>query len=67
MRYYFTKIVKTSFDEAVEKVTAELKVEGFGILTEIDVRETLKKKIECGFFDGTKSWEPATPRLRTRH
>jgi len=29
MRYYFTKTVKTSFDEAVEKVTAELKVEGF--------------------------------------
>ena len=49
MSYYFTKIVKPSFDEAVAKVTAELKVEGFGILTEIDVKETLKKKLNVDF------------------
>jgi uncharacterized protein (DUF302 family) len=49
MSYYFTKIVKNSFDEAVEKVTAELKKEGFGILTEIDVKETLKKKLNVDF------------------
>jgi uncharacterized protein (DUF302 family) len=49
MSYYFTKIVKASYDEAVAKVTAELKVEGFGILTEIDVRETLKKKLNVDF------------------
>jgi uncharacterized protein (DUF302 family) len=49
MSYYFTKIVKTSFDEAVEKVTAELKKEGFGVLTEIDVKETLKKKLNVDF------------------
>ena len=49
MSYYFTKIVNVSFDEAVAKVTAELKVEGFGILTEIDVRETLKKKLNVDF------------------
>jgi len=49
MSYYFTKMVKASFDEAVAKVTAELKVEGFGILTEIDVKETLKKKLNVDF------------------
>ncbi len=49
MSYYFTKIVKASFDEALAKVTDELKVEGFGILTEIDVKETLKKKLNVDF------------------
>ena len=49
MSYYFTKMVNASFDKAVEKVTAELKVEGFGILTEIDVKETLKKKLNVDF------------------
>jgi uncharacterized protein (DUF302 family) len=49
MSYYFTKTVNASFDEAVAKVTAELKVEGFGILTEIDVKETLKKKLNVDF------------------
>ncbi len=50
MSYYFNKVLKnTSFEEAIEKVTAELKKEGFGILTEIDVKETLKKKIDVDF------------------
>lgn len=49
MSYYFTKIVKASFDEAVAKVTVELKEEGFGILTEIDVKETLKNKLNVDF------------------
>ena len=49
MSYFFTKIVKASYDEAVVKVKAELKVEGFGILTEIDVKETLKKKLNVDF------------------
>ena len=49
MSYYFSKTVNASFDKAVEKVTAELKVEGFGILTEIDVKETLKKKLNVDF------------------
>jgi uncharacterized protein (DUF302 family) len=50
MSYYFNKILKnTSFDEAVERVTIELKKEGFGVLTEIDVKETLKKKIDVDF------------------
>ena len=49
MSYYFSKIVNASFDEAVTKVTRELKEEGFGILTEIDVKETLKKKLNVDF------------------
>jgi uncharacterized protein (DUF302 family) len=50
MSYYFNKTLKnSSFEEVVEKVTAELKKEGFGVLTEIDVKETLKKKIDVDF------------------
>lgn len=50
MSYYFNKILKgKSFDEAIEAVTAELKNEGFGVLTEIDVQATLKKKIDVDF------------------
>ena len=50
MSYYFSKVLKNnSFDEAIEKVTGELKKEGFGILTEIDVKETFKKKIDVDF------------------
>ncbi len=50
MSYYFNKVlVGKSFDDAIELVTAELKKEGFGILTEIDVKETLKKKINVDF------------------
>ncbi|MGY5847563.1 DUF302 domain-containing protein [Salegentibacter sp. HM20] len=50
MSYYFTTTLKDiSFDQAIEKVTEELKKEGFGVLTEIDVKETLKKKIDVDF------------------
>ncbi len=50
MNYYISKIVSNvGFDEAVLKVTEELKNEGFGILSEIDVSETLKKKIDVDF------------------
>ena len=49
MAYYFNKILNVSFDEAISKVTEELKKEGFGILTEIDVKETLKKKLNVDF------------------
>ena len=49
MTYYFSKTLDLSFDEAVTRVTDELKKEGFGILTEIDVKATLKKKLDVDF------------------
>lgn len=49
MDYYNTRVVNMPFDEAVSKVTEELKKEGFGVLTEIDVRDTLKKKLDVDF------------------
>ena len=49
MSYYFTKKLNLPFDDAVERVTEELKKEGFGILTDIDVRATLKKKLGVDF------------------
>ena len=47
--YGFSKIVNLGYDEAIEKVTEELKKEGFGVLTEIDVTATLKKKLDVDF------------------
>jgi uncharacterized protein (DUF302 family) len=49
MSYYFSKIVDDDFNTAIEKVTEELKKEGFGVLTQIDVQETLKKKLDVDF------------------
>lgn len=49
MSYYFTKKVNLSFDDAIAKVTEELKKEGFGVLTEIDVQATFKKKLDIDF------------------
>lgn len=49
MNYGFSKAVDLSYKTAIEKVTDELKKEGFGVLTSIDVRETLKKKIDVDF------------------
>lgn len=49
MEYGFSKTTILSFDEAIEKVTGELKKEGFGVLTTIDVKDTLKKKIDVDF------------------
>jgi len=49
MKYYFNKSLAIPFDEAVSRVTAELKKEDFGILTEIDVKKTLKKKLDVDF------------------
>lgn len=49
MSYYLVKNVNYSYEEALEKVTEELKKEGFGVLTEIDVKATLKKKIDVDF------------------
>ena len=49
MSYTLDKIVNLSFDDAINKITEELKKEGFGILTDIDVRATLKKKLDVDF------------------
>ena len=49
MRYAFSKVVKLSYEQAIEKVTEELKKEGFGILTMIDVKDILKKKLGLNF------------------
>lgn len=49
--YGYGKKVSFSFDQAVEKVKEELQKEGFGILTEIDVKTTLKKKLDVDFQD----------------
>ena len=49
MKYYFSKTLNVSFDEAIPKVIEELKKGGFGIITDIDVKETLKKKLNVDF------------------
>jgi uncharacterized protein (DUF302 family) len=49
MSYYFNKTIGLPFEEAVERVKAELKKDGFGVLTEIDVRQTLKEKLGVDF------------------
>ena len=49
MSYYLGKILPVAFDEAITRTMDALKKEGFGILTDIDVRETLKKKIGVEF------------------
>ena len=49
MKYGFSKRTPLSYEQAVIKVTEELKKEGFGVLTTIDVRETMKKKLNVDF------------------
>ena len=49
MSYHFSKIVNLSFETAIERITEELKKEGFGILTQINIRETLKNKLNVDF------------------
>ncbi len=49
MTYHFTKTLAGSFDSVIDRVTAALKEEGFGVLTDIDVAATLKKKLEIDF------------------
>ena len=49
MTYYYSKTISAGFDEAVSRITQALKAEGFGILTEIDVKSTLKKKLDVDF------------------
>ena len=49
MSYYFNKTVSGSFDEVIEKVIELLGKEGFGVLTEIDIQKTFKKKLAIDF------------------
>jgi uncharacterized protein (DUF302 family) len=49
MTYYFAKTLETGFDDAVKRTLDALKREGFGIITEIDVKDTFKKKIGIEF------------------
>ena len=49
MSYYFSKVLSVSFEEAVARVTQTLKGQGFGVITEIDVTQTLKAKIGVDF------------------
>ena len=49
--YYFSKTLTGSFENAIQKVTEALKAEGFGILTEIDIKATLKKKLDVDFYN----------------
>ncbi|MFW9916815.1 MAG: DUF302 domain-containing protein [Candidatus Thorarchaeota archaeon] len=49
MSYHTSKNLDITFDEAIDKVTEELKKEGFGVLTEIDVKKTLKTKLDVNF------------------
>lgn len=49
MKYYISKYLRTSFDEAYKLVTESLKREGFGVLTEINIKEKLKEKLGVDF------------------
>ena len=53
MEYYLSKTITDSFENAIQKVTKALKSEGFGILTEIDLKATLKKKLDVDFYNYT--------------
>lgn len=52
MEYYFKNTLHNlTFDQAIEKVTKALKREGFGVLTQIDIKATLKKKLDVEFYN----------------
>ncbi len=54
MSYYISTTLKnTTFEDAIERTTAALKEEGFGVLTEIDIKATLKKKLDADFYNYT--------------
>lgn len=66
MEYVTSKTVDLSYDQAIEQVTSLLKEEGFGVLTEIDVKDTLKKKLDVD-LKSIKSWVHAIRTLPTKH
>jgi uncharacterized protein (DUF302 family) len=49
MSYYLSRLLTVPFDQAVARTTAALKQEGFGIITEIDIKETFKKKLDVDY------------------
>lgn len=49
MAYHFSKVMDVPFDQAIIETTDALKQEGFGVLTEIDIKKTLKKKLDVDF------------------
>ncbi|WP_034918859.1 DUF302 domain-containing protein [Gillisia sp. CAL575] len=49
MNYYFNKTVKGNFEDIIDKVSKELEKEGFGVLTDIDLKATFKKKLDVDF------------------
>ncbi|HEY9122991.1 MAG TPA: DUF302 domain-containing protein [Bacteroidales bacterium] len=49
MEYYFSKLLNTSFDEAIKLTNEALKTEGFGVITEINMHEKLKEKLNVDF------------------
>lgn len=49
MSYYTHKTLEGNFEQILEKVTGALKEEGFGVLSDIDVKETMKKKLDVNF------------------
>lgn len=49
MSYHFSKELRLPFDEVIIMVTSRLKKEGFGVLTEVNVRETLREKLNVDF------------------
>jgi len=51
MQYHYSRMIDLPFETAIERVTQALQREGFGVLTEIDVKTTLKKKLNVDFRD----------------
>ena len=51
MSYYYSRILDDSFEHSIERITNALQERKFGILTEIDVKETLKKKLDVDFHN----------------
>jgi uncharacterized protein (DUF302 family) len=49
MNYYINKTIKAEFNQAVQLVTDGLKAEGFGVLSEIDIQQKLKEKLDVNF------------------